>query len=564
VRKIFFLIVKTAFILTFFTFLFNPAIAVDIKDTRLLKEPAISENRIAFVYAKDLWVANTDGTEVQRLTSEAANVSNPVFSPDGSLIAFNCDLNGNTDVYIIPSEGGLPFRLTWHPDKDIVRGFTPDGKSVIFTSRRDSAFYPIVHLFTVPIEGGTPRELPLPFIYDGAYSPDGKSIAYNPLPYAFTQWKGYRGGMTSEIWICSLSDYSVEKLPQPEKGCNDINPMWEGDKIYFLSDREGEFNLFSFDINSKNIKQLTEHKDFPVLNASAKKDKIIYEQSGYLHIYDISAGLSSRLTIGVAADLPETRERYIKGEDFIRSASLSPTGKRAVFEVRGEIITLPGEKGDPRNITETPGVHERSPLWSPDGKYIAYFSDETGEYELYVESQDGKGKVKKYELPGAGFYETPVWSPDGKKIACTDNSWSLYWINLETGISTKIASEDMYGIEKNIDPSWSPDSKWIAYTINSEVFIQQIYLYSLEEDRSFLITDGLSDASNPVFDTGGDYLYFFASTNTGPVKQWFDQSGTDLKITKNIYLAVLDKDLPSPLVKESDEEEGPKKEEEKE
>ncbi len=560
-EKTFFLIIKTSFVLIFFTFLFSSAIAADIKDTRLLKEPAISENRIAFVYAKDLWVANTDGTGVQRLTSEGANVSNPAFSPDGSLIAFTCDLNGNEDVYIIPSEGGFPSRLTWHPGKDRVRGFTPDGKSVIFTSRRDSAFHAINHLFTVSVEGGAPCELPIFSIYDGTYSPDGKNIAFNPLPDAFTQWKDYRGGMTSEIWISSLNDYSVEKLPQPEKGCNDINPMWEGDKIYFLSDREGEFNLFSFDINSKNIKQLTEHKDFPVLNASAKKDKIIYEQSGYLHIYDLSAGSGSKLTVGVASDLPETGEKYIKGKDFIRIASLSPTGKRAVFEVRGEIITLPAEKGDPRNITETQGANERSPVWSPDGKYIAYFSDEKGEYQLYVENQDGKGEPKRYELPGAGFYETPVWSPDGKKIAYTDNSWSLYWINLETGISTKIASEIMYGTEKNIDPSWSPDSKWIAYTINSEVFIQQIYLYSLEEDRSFLITDGLSDASNPVFDTGGKYLYFFASTDTGPAKHWFDQSNTDLKITKNIYLAVLDKNLPSPLAKESDEEEGPEKEE---
>jgi tricorn protease len=339
--------------------------------------------------------------------------------------------------------------------------------------------------------------------------------------------------------------------------------MWIGDTIYFRSDRNGEFNLFSYNLKSKTIKQVTTHTDFPVLDASAGGGQIIYEQAGYLHIFDPKTSQSKKLTVGVSADLVETRARFVKGARYIRDASISPTGARAVFEFRGEIVTVPAEKGDPRNLTGTVAAHERSPVWSPDGKSIAYFSDESGEYELHVRNQDGKGDVRRIKLNGAGFYDVPVWSPDSQKISYADNSWSLFWLDLKTGASKKIASEYSYGPSraKTVHHVWSPDSKWIAYTMNTRAYIQAVHAYSTEQDKSFQITDGLSEVSEPVFDESGKYLYFFGSTDAGPVKDWFAMSGADMRSTSSLYLAVLRNNLPNPLAKESDEEKGLQKEE---
>ena len=537
--------------------------AIDIQDTKLLSQPAISANHIAFVYAGDLWIANRDGKGVRRLTSDIGIEWSPVFSPDGQSIAFSAQYEGNTDVYIMPVEGGIPERLTWHPSDDIVQGFTVDGKAVLFTSFRNSFSRGWLQMFRVPVQGGFPEALELPYIFRGIYSPDGMKMAYNPYPDAFTQWKNYRGGTNSEIWIYSFSDRSVKKIPQPEGRSNDVGPMWIGDKIYFRSDRNGEFNLFSYDDKTGNIKQLTNHEDFPVIDSSAGSGMIIYEQGGHLHIYDPAKSEGTRLTIGVPADLIELRERFVKGSRYIRDASLSPSGARAVFEFRGEVVTVPAEKGDPRNITQSPSVHERSPAWSPDGKSIAFFSDESGEYALHILSQDGKGEPKKYTLDGAGFYGSPLWSPDSQKIVYIDNSLSLYWIDLKSGVSKKIGSEYYYGPVRalTIQATWSPDSKWIVYTLSTESLIQKVLAYSLEQDKSFAITEGMSEVSEPVFDAGGKYLYFFGSTDAGPVKQWFDMSNADMEMTNSIYLAVLRKDIPSPLAKESDEEKGTKAEE---
>jgi len=332
--------------------------------------------------------------------------------------------------------------------------------------------------------------------------------------------------------------------------------MWIGDQIYFRSDRDGEFNLFVYDTKSKEVRRLTNYKDFPVLSASAGAGRIIYEQAGRLHIFDPRTNTSTPLTIGIATDLAELRERYAKGARWIRGASVSPSGARAVFEFRGEIVTVPAEKGDPRNLTETPAVHERSPIWSPDGKSIAYFSDASGEYELHVRPQDGKGEPRRFKLNGAGFYESPVWSPDSLKISFADNADSLYWIDLKSGAVRKIASEKLYSPAgfKPVTGAWSPDSQWIAYTVMTATYIQRIYVYSPAQDHSTPITDGLSDAAEPVFDASGKYLYFFASTDAGPVRQWFDQSNADLRLTRSLYVAALTKDAPNPLAKESDEE----------
>ena len=440
---------------------------IDTVDTKMLSEPALSVSHIAFVYAGDLWISDRDGSNVYRLTSDEGIESNPIFSPDGKLITFNAQYDGNTDVYIIPVEGGMPKRLTFHPGSDSVCDFSPDGSTVLFRSARSVFTRSYSQLFTIEVRGGFPQKLEIPNAYKAAYSPDGRKIAYTPLGEAFRQWKNYRGGTTSTIWIYDTADHSVEKISQPEGRCNDTDPMWMGDKYYFRSDRNGEFNLFTFDTATKDIQQLTSYSEFPILDASPGTGKIIYEQAAHLHVFDPGKGDSQRIKIGVAADLLELRLRYVKGVRFVRDGSISPSGARAVFEFRGEIVTVPAKKGNPRNLTNTAGVHERSPIWSPDGKSIAYFSDESGEYAIHIQPQDGKGEVKKFKLNGSGFYANPVWSPDGKKISYTDNGRSLYWIDTSTGIkSLKIATDFHYGVGPfgTISGNWSPDSQWIAYS----------------------------------------------------------------------------------------------------
>lgn len=530
--------------------------AVDTTDTKLLTQPAVSAERLAFAYANDLWTADLDGKNVRRLTSSPGVESNPAFSPDGSLIAFSGQYDGNTDVFVVPAAGGVPKRLTWHPAADFVQGFSPDGKSVLFVSARFSPVRAYAQLFAVPVEGGEAMPEKIPYVSNAEASPDGRFIAYNPFPEAFSQWKNYRGGRFSRIWIFDKNTYDIAKVPQPKGLSNDVDPMWIGTKVYFRSDRDGEFNLFSFDPASKEVKPLTAFKDFPILSASAGAGRIVFEQAGALHLYDLAQGKSRRLTIGVATDLPELRERYAKGAQWVRGGSVSPSGARAVVDFRGEIVTVPAEKGDPRNLTQTPGVHERGPAWSPDGKSIAYFSDASGEYELFVRDQDGTAAPKRFKLGGAGFYGSANWSPDGRKIAFADNSLALYWLDVATGAVKKIGSESLYqpGNLAAMPTSWSPDSKWLAYTLGTPTFFGRVHVYSIDQDKSFPITDGLSDAQEPTFDAEGKYIYFLASTDAGPVRQWFDMSNADMRETSSIYLAVLRKDLPDPLAKESDEE----------
>jgi tricorn protease len=533
-----------------------PLAAVDPLNTLMLTRPAVSAERIAFVYANDLWTADLEGRDVRRLTSDVGTESYPAFSPDGRLIAFSGQYDGNVDAYVVPAGGGIPKRLTWHPAADIVLGFTPDGQSVLFASNRFSSNRAYSQLFTVPVAGGEAGMLKVPYASDAEISPDGRFIAYTPFPEAFGQWKNYRGGRFSRIWIFDAATDAVAKLPQPAGRANDVDPMWVGGKVLFRSDRAGEFNLFAYDPATKAVEQLTDFKDFPVLSASAGAGRVVFEQAGALHLYDVAQARSRRLTVGVAADLAELRERYVKGPQWVFADGVSPTGARAVFEFRGEIVTVPAEKGDPRNLTMTPGVHERHPAWSPDGKSIAYFSDESGEYALHVRPQDGGGDVKKFKLAGAGFYGSPNWSPDGAKIAFADNALTLYWLDVKTGAVKRIAAESLYvpGGQSTMNTSWSPDSKWIAYTLITPTFFRRVHVYSLDQDKSFPVTDGLSDVDEPTFDAEGKYLWFLASTDAGPANQWFDMSNEDARRTAALYLAVLRRDLPNPLAKESDEE----------
>lgn len=529
---------------------------INTNDTRMIAQPAISAGHIAFIYAEDLWVANTDGSQPRRLTVDEGIESDPYFSPDGSMIAFTAQYDGNTDVYTIPVGGGVPVRLTWHPGADLVRGFTPDGQRILFASQREVFSGRYFQLYTVGLAGGPVEKLDIPNAWTASYSPDGEFMAYTPLTPQYTQWKHYRGGTISNIWLYSFADHSVVKIPQPQGGCNDAEPMWMTGKIFFISDRNGEFNLFSYDQASKEVLQLTSFTDFPILKASRGDGKIIFEQAGYLHTFDIESNTENKLTIGLAADLLELRPRYVDGNKYIRRVDISPTGARVVFDFRGDIITLPGEKGDPRNITLTTGVHERYPSWSPDGKSIAYFSDASGENELHIRAQDGKGDPKSFKLNGTGFYSYPLWSPDSRKISYSDNGRNLYIIDVESGEIKKIDADEVYspGEFRKMTGDWSSDSKWLLYTKLLRTNFKKVYLYSTDQQSSFAVTDGMSDASDPVFDPGGEYIYFFASTDAGPVVNWFDLSNEDMRMTNSIYLATLRNDIISPFAKESDEE----------
>ena len=531
-----------------------PLLAVDVDDTLMLAQPAISGSHVSFSYANDLWVAERGESPLRarKLTSHVGREFSSAFSPDGEWVAFTAEYDGNMDVYAAPTAGGEPRRLTWHPGPDFVLGFTPEGE-VLFNSARSSHTRRHRQLYTVSLDGGFPTKLPIPHAWAASISPDGSKIAYRPQRDAFWQWKNYRGGTFGRIWIFDVADHSVVEIPQPEGQCNDTEPMWIGDQVYFLSDREGEFNIFRYDPSSEAVTQITQHDDFPVRSASVGDGLVIYEQAGRIHVLDPAAGSTEPLVVSAPADLTETRPRWVSGFRYVRNADLAPAGERVVLEFRGEIVTVPPEKGDPRNITQTPGANERSPAWSPDGKKLAYFSDASGEYELHVRPQNGKGNVKTYTLDGAGFYQDLQFAPDGEKVSYKDNSRTLYWLDLESGDTKTIGSDTLYGPIDNLHHAWSPDSRWIAYSRNVETNFQEVYLYELESEESHRVTDGLSDVLDPVFDRSGKYLYFLASTDAGPVRTWFALSNADMEATHALYVAVLAKGEASPLAPESDE-----------
>jgi len=526
----------------------------------LVQNPTLSRTHIVFAYAGDLWSVPREGGDARRLTTGAGVEDNPVFSPDGSLIAFTGRYDGNTDVFVMPATGGVPKRLTWHPADDVVVGWTPDGKRILFSSSR-AAYAWFTELFTVDLDGRFPQRIDLPMGSEAAFSGDGSQLAYVPTERAFTVWKRYRGGQTTPIWIATLATGQVVKVPRDNS--NDFNPMWMGGKVYFLSDRNGPVTLFSYDVKTRQVQQLLENRGLDFKSAGASADAIVYAQFGSLHLYDLKSGRSKPVSVHLDADLAEVRPRFVEVGKSLRAPHISPTGARAVFEARGEIITVPAEKGDPRNITNSPGVMERDPAWSPDGQSIACFSDESGEYELHILPQNGTGEVKKIKLgEKPGFYFTPRWSPDGKNIAYVDNHQTIWYVDIERKKPVRI-DKDIYwtwGGSRELTPVWSPDSKWIAYARRLRNFMNAIYVYSIAGNRNTQITDGMSDARYPAFDRDGRFLYFTASTDSGPSLQPDTQGySSGRPVSRSIYVAVLSRDEPSPLAPESDDEKGGQK-----
>ncbi len=512
----------------------------------LLQDPTLSKTQIVFEYGGELWEVPRTGGEAHVLASGMDLLDGPIFSPDGSMVAFTGTYDSNTDVYVVPASGGQPLRLTYHPGPDIAVGWTPDGKSVLFRSQRYSYSDPN-QLFIVPVTGGFPKELPLPQAETGAYSPDGSRIAYVPGFQVEPFWKGYKGGQHTEIWIARLSDSSVVRIPGEDANANDA--MWVGQTVYFLSDRDGPITLFAYDTSSGKVRRLIDNQGFDITSASAGPGGIVYSQFGQLHIYDLTTGTTHIVPVSVSSDLPQLRPRFEDVSKEIVSHGISPKGVRAVFEAHGEILTVPTKDGSIVNITHSPGVMNRSPAWSPDGKSIAYFSDRDGEYDLYISPQDGVGPVRKIALGQTdAYYQQPLWSPDSEKLVFADQKLNLWNVDLKAERPRLIHVDT--GADDAFDPDWSPDSRWLAYTKSMPNNLRAVFVYSLADRESHQVTDGASDCRAPAFDPSGKYLYFTSSTDSGP-SMGSDLENLERPTTRHIYSLALQSNTASPVAPEA-------------
>jgi tricorn protease len=532
----------------------------------LFQSPALSRELIAFGYAGDLWTVSREGGRAVRLTSGVGLESSPVFSPDGGTIAFTGEYDGNTDVFTIPASGGIPHRVTYHPAPDFAVGWTPDGKRILFRSSRESASR-YTQLFSVPAEGGPATRLPLPMAYQGVMAPDGAHIAYSPLAPAFgfdytayVAWGNYRGGRASTIWITSLPGLDSVEIPHDK--ASDFFPVYCGGQIFFLSGRAGHTGIFRYDLATKTVTEAL-HNDGPDIRSLAGEGAtLVYDQLGDIHLFDTATGKSRRVPIDIQADLPEVRASIKHVGTEIDHAAISPTGLRAALEAHGEILTVSVKPGPTRNITNTPGVMERSPAWSPDGQSIAYFSDESGLYALHVASQTGAAQsggapVKKFPLaPEPAYYFAPRWSPDSKRIVFHDNRLHIFVLDTVTGKLDIVNDKNVYGgfSSASYDVAWSPDSKWIAYPRSMTNHLHALFLYSIDSGKSTQVTGLAADARLPAFDRGGKYLYFTASTNAGATSDDLDMTSDLYEVRSNIYAAVLAANQASPVAPELDDE----------
>jgi tricorn protease len=520
----------------------------------LLRNPSLSKDKIAFRYAGDIWTVSREGGEAERLTSVSAVTAGPYFSPDGTQIAYSTREHGVDDVYVVKADGGVPRRLTWDPEGNYAEGWTPDGKEVLFASIHES-YSDFPRLFETRADGvGTPTVLPLPTADEGSFSPDGSMIAYQPIAQWEEAWKHYRGGQTKKIWLVDMKTLDLVKVPR--ENSNDFNPVWEGKTVYFLSDRGGAVALWSYDTESKAVTQVVENHGYDLKTVAAGPGALVYEQFGSLHLYDLATKQEHGVAVTIHGDLPELRPslKNIEAHE-VQNVAVSPTGVRVVVEAHGEIFTLPTEKGDTRNLTKTPGSAERDPSWSPDGKSIAYFSDASGEYQLYLRDQDGLQAPRVIDLgPDPSYFYGPQWSPDSKHIAFSDKHLHLWYVDAAGGKPVLVATGLRGSFGSSTELTWSPDSQWIAYTRDLENQLHAVFFYSLATHTSTQITDGMSNAGHPVFDPNGKFLYFTASTNNGPSDAGIDLSSLDRATSNSAYVIVLKKYGSSPVPPESDEE----------
>jgi tricorn protease len=528
--------------------------------TRLLRHPTVSHDLVAFEYGGDLWVAPRTGGDARRLTATPSLETDPYFSPDGARIAYTATVAGNTDVYVIPVAGGEPKRLTYHPGVDVVRGWTPDGRRVIFASSRGAVPTPgansYFRLWTVSVDGDMPQALPMPRAYAGSLSPDGKHIAYQEHSVAMfaamwaenqsSQWRRYRGGRTQEIRIVNLDDFSEARVPGA--GSNNTDPMWIGNTVYFLSDRDNTVNLVSYNLDTKQLTPLTHHRDFDIKTAAATSDAIVYEQAGTIHLVDLKSGQSHDLDIRVNGDFPWAAPQLRKVSNLIAdNAAVSPTGVRAAFEARGDIFTLAAD-GEYRNLTQSSGAHDRSPAWSPDGTHIAWLSDPGDEYQLMIGDQTATTAPRAIALPSTAFFLAPVWSPDSKHLLLQDNTKALWSVDIGSGHFTRIDTDTYDDPGRDFDATWSPDSRWVAYSKALDSHMRAIFLYSVATGKAMQATDRMADAISPAFDANGKYLYFLASTNLAFGAGWLDMSAEEQQVKRSPFLLVLSTSDASPFL----------------
>ena len=517
--------------------------------TKLLRFADISKDKVVFAYAGDLWISSRDGGSARRLTSHVGDELYPKFSPDGKWIAFTGEYDGNPDVYVISAEGGEPKRLTFHPGNDIVLGWTPDGKDILFRSDRFSA--PpgrYTKLFLVSPQGGPAKPLQVPRASLTSFSPDGTRIAYLETSQEFRTWKRYRGGWSLPIAIFDLKKNSYEELPKTAG--MDLFPMWHGNTIYFISDRDGVMNLFSYDLGSKQTKKLTDYKEYDIKWPSLGPDAIVYENGGVLHEFNLATGKTRNLPIVVRAEDVEARPDFKSVAQSIGSYSLSPSAARALVEARGNIFTVPAEHGSIRTLTTNhSSVHELNPAWSPDGKSIAYLSDKTGEFELYTRPQMG-GEETRITTDGGVYRYGPVWSPDSKKLLYWDKVLQLWYVSLDDK-KPVLVDKSEYGTIS--DASWSPDSLWLAYSKPHRRGSNDVFLYSLGSKKITQVSSGFYSDNNPVFDENGKYLYFISTRyfypSVGQLDQRFNYYSTD-----GVFAVTLKADEASPFKPQSDEE----------
>lgn len=523
--------------------------------TRLLRTPTISSDQIAFAYAQNIWVVPRSGGTARRVTSFQGQTSNPHFSPDGKWIAFSGEYAGNLDVYVVSAQGGEPKRLTWHPGGDLTQGWTPDGRSIMFSSTR-ATWTPsgAPRFWTVPAQGGVEEAMSLPRGYQGKISPDGTHIAYRMNNSWDDERRNYRGGQNRPIWILDLKTYDL--ISPPWTDSKDIDPVWVGTTVYFISDRDGVANIWSYETGSKKLTQVTRFTDFDVKTMDSGADSLVFEQAGYVHELDPKSGRERIVNITATGDFPWMMPRWEDVSSRITNLEISPTGKRVLVEARGEIFTIPAEKGDVRDLTNSSGSAERDPAWSPDGKFISYFSDRSGEYRLYVESPDGLTPPREIALEKPTHYYTASWSPDSKKLLFTDTGLHVWVLDISTGAAKIVGNDPWMVPSRTLNPVWSPDSKWVAFASRLRSMYHAIFISNVETGESKQVTDGLSDAVWPAWDASGKYLWFLASTDFGLRSQWLDMTSYDHDENFGLYLAVLKKDDASPLLPESDEDKG--------
>lgn len=529
------------------------------EETLLLRNPDISKDHVTFVYGGDIWIADKNGQNARRLTTNPGVELNPMFSPDGSQIAFTGNYDGNTDVYTIPVSGGEPKRITFHPTADLVRGWL-NNKEVYFQTTREFDYSLGSRLYKTSLATDLATPLMMPEAYQGSPSPDGRYWAYiknsDPTERDRVAFKRYRGGGMPSIWIFDTKTKNIEVVPG--ENCNDVKPVWLGSKVYFLSDRDKIVNIFSYDVKTKKVDKLTNYIDYDVRTLSGRGSELVFEQDGRINILDIPSNKTNTLKIAVSADPLHKRNKYVNMDSDIRNFNISPTGQRALFESRGEIISVPKEKGDARNISNSPSSHERFPAWSPNGKWISYLSDKNGKYQIVLRDQKAMDNATYIDLGEGLFYFEPTWSPDSKKLFFNDAHLNLYYVDIDSKNVVLVDSDKLASItgrtRNHFQPSWSFDSNWIAYVKSLNNGVDAIFMYNLETKKSHQVTDGMSEVSQPVFSNDGKYLFFTASTNTGLTNSGLHMSAYDRSPNYSVYAFILSKKTPSIFKNESDEE----------